>query len=311
MSEVNSFKLDNSDSCQPTATLANYSILEELGTQKKRKFGNVFLGRDNATGNKIIVKRTHITEPKSIQQKQLESERKFTFDEKGLPSILDIFEEQGNVYLVKNYQDGIPIDDYWKQLKRKQQLPFLIDVVEKIIELLAILHSKQIYHCDLKPSNILVHLKEDEPTIELIDFGLAIQQPIDEKRKLIFPLGYAAPELILNKLSLVNETTDYFSLAILIWRLFSGKIPFSHPNPSIYTNLQLVHPLPDNNSLPKGMIKILNNLCRKATFKTAPNRMNIEDVDDLIIVSQKHRKDQYNTLLAALKHCNTRPWYYF
>lgn len=311
MSDENSSKLDHSDSYQRVSTLANYSILEELGTQKKRKFGNVFLGQDNATRQKVIIKRTQITDPKSIQQKQLESESKFTFDEKGLPTILDCFEEQGNVYLVKNYQEGIPIDNYWKQLKRKQQLPFLIDSVEQFIELLDILHSKQIYHCDIKPSNMLVHLKENKPTIELIDFGLAIQQPLREQRKLIFPLGYAAPELILNRLNLVNESTDYFSLAIVIWRLFSGKIPFSHPNPSIYTNLQLVHPLPENNSLPKGMNEILNNLCRKPSFKTAPNRMNSEDVDDLLVESQIERKGEFNTLLSDIKELKPRPWYFF
>jgi serine/threonine-protein kinase len=134
-----------------------------------------------------------------------------------------------------------------------------------------------VVHCDIKPSNILVKKTEDDFEIALIDFGLAVRTTEPENRKILFPLGFAAPELLLNELDLVDHRTDLFALGISCWNLFTGELPLTHPNPSIYTNLQLTHPLPDHSSLPKGLYPILKKMANKHVFRTAPNLMTAEE----------------------------------
>ena len=92
----------------------------------------------------------------------------------------------------------------------------LYNVLVKILEVLRVVHSAGIIHCDLKPSNIL---KSDRGPI-LSDFGIA--QNLDrsnlERRKQVeqdFFSGtpsYISPEQINNHLSQLGPWTDLYSL---------------------------------------------------------------------------------------------------
>lgn len=265
-----------------------YHIIQKLGKQQNRAFGNVYLVNKVSDESPLILKHNTKSPTNTIQIDQLRSEKQFSFSMEGLPTVIDFQETEIDLFLVKKYQKGIPIDDFWSRLKRKERLPFLKVFVCQFTELLSILHVQNIFHCDLKPSNILINGSVTNFEIELIDFGLAIQQPLSSTRKLKFPLGYAAPELILNQLQLVNSTTDYFSLGIILWRLYNEKLPLMHPNPSIYTNLQLTYPLEDI-GLPKGLFQIIEKLTQKPRFKTAPNRMELMDVQTELMKAQSLR----------------------
>lgn len=277
-----------------------YLIIEKLGNQTNRKFGSVYLAKNKETNQRVVIK-TNSGDVHSPTFIQLKKEQSFSFKEKGLPEVIDFYELENEVFLVKKFQEGIPLDEFWKQLKRKEQLPFLIQFLEQFRFILNHIHHQNIIHCDLKPSNILIQKTETNFDIELIDFGLAIQHPIEENRKIIFPLGYAAPELLLNQLREVNPTSDYFSLGIMIWKLFHGTLPLMHPNPSIYTNLQLTHPIEDSSKLAKGLYSILSKMTVKPAFKTSPNRMRIDDVIEEIKLSQQGRYQSIEAIITDLK----------
>lgn len=270
-----------------------YLILEKLGNQVNRKFGSVFLAKNILTGEQVIIKTNSGKNDDSIETIQLRKEQHFSFEFFGLPKVIDFYEVGKELFLIKKFQKGIPLDEYWSTLNRKERIPFLMDMLAKLNEILSYLHEQQIFHCDLKPSNILIDSKQDGFNIEIIDFGLAIQQPINENRKLLFPLGYAAPELILNQLQEINVTSDFFAIGVIIWRLFNGNLPLMHSNPSIYTNLQLTHPLEDSSKLPKGIHTIVSKMTVKPAFRTSPNRMKQEN---LIIDIRNAQKLRYSSL---------------
>jgi serine/threonine-protein kinase len=160
-----------------------------------------------------------------------------------------------------------------------ERIPFLIEFLKELNVLFKELSKHSVVHCDLKPSNILVRKNETgKINVSLIDFGLSIKTTKNIDRKIIFPLGFAAPELLLNQLGLVDHRTDQFALGITIWYLLTEQLPLTHPNPSIYTNLQLTHPLTDHSLLPKGMYPILKRMSNKYSFKTAPNLMTAQEL---------------------------------
>ncbi len=231
---------------------------------------------------------------------QLKKERDFSFNFKGLPEIVDFFESENELFLVKKFQTGIPLDEFWKTLKQKEKLGFIKEFMKQLAEPLNHLHQQNIFHCDLKPSNILIQTTNEGFEIELIDFGLAFQQPIKEGRKLLFPLGYAAPELLLNHLNEINATSDYFSLGIILWKLYNDSLPLMHPNPSIYTNLQLTHPIEDSSKLPKGLFPILLKMTQKPAFKTIPARMKMEEVLADIRNAKKRRHQSMEEINSEL-----------
>lgn len=283
--------------------LAKYELIQQLGGQHQRKFGEVYLAKIKDSQEQVIIKYSQKYSSSINKNDLLRSEQHFSFEEKGLPTVIDFIEMESELFLVKQFQLGMPLDDFWKTVKRKQRLTFIKNFVGKLSELLNIIHSKSIVHCDLKPSNILIQGTADNFEVELIDFGMAIEQPIKEKRALLFPLGYAAPELILNHLEIVNASADYFSLGIILWKLYNDRLPLMHPNPSIYTNLQLTYPLEDT-YLPKGLYPIIARLTQKPKFRTAPNRMNAREVKMELLTAQSLRyqnSEEFMNELLQLK----------
>ena len=101
---------------------------------------------------------------------------------------------KGQPYLVMDYIDGMPIDDYCvqHQLTPDAILRLLVNVCEAV----GFAHQRLIVHCDLKPSNILV---DAEGRPQLLDFGIArlLKQGSDSapaEPSRAFTPGYASPE---------------------------------------------------------------------------------------------------------------------
>ncbi|GAB5419255.1 MAG: hypothetical protein Crog4KO_32990 [Crocinitomicaceae bacterium] len=263
-----------------------YQIDSPLGRNQRRKFGSLFLVSNKVSGAKGVMKIVTKTSQSQLAEERLKGEASFHFDIEGLPEILDIIETDQEIMVVRKYIPGETIDRVLKRTKKRTQHVFLCNMLKQLGVLLNEIHHRGIYHCDLKPGNILI---DKENNVHLIDFGLALRKDEDSERKLLFPLGYAAPELLLNHLDLVDHRTDYFALGITLWRLYAGKIPLTHPNPSIFTNLQLTHPLPESHEISSKMQKVLNKMCAKHSFQMPPNKMLDEEVKSLLSEAKEMR----------------------
>ena len=288
----------------------NYRIIQQLGAKRPRRFGEIYLAESIHTSQKVILKVVNKLKCDSIAVERLRNESSFSFTSEGLPSTLDFSEDASMAYLVREYFDGETIDNYWNKLRRKEQLPFLILFLKKLDDLLSELNTQKIVHCDIKPGNILVSGSSNEIKISLIDFGLALKTDAPEKRKMLFPLGYAAPELVLNHLEIVDYRTDYYAIGVLVWRLFAGKMPLIHPNPSVFTNLQLTHPLPDHDSIPRKILPLLKKLSFKYSFEIPPNRLSKEEVRKKLIEAIDTRYNDLSHFIADVEKSKIRRFWF-
>lgn len=278
-----------------------YSIIKPLGGQSKRKFGAVYLVQNKLTLEFAVLKSLVKTEINFQLQARLLKESTFSFNTLGLPQTIDFFESESEIIVLKNYSEGMSLDEYWKTIKSRKRIQVFQVILPKLIYLLQILAEQKIVHCDLKPSNIIVHEENGQIEVTLIDFGMALRTDEENQRQTLFPLGYAAPELLLNKLEIIDQRTDQFSLGIIIWKLFTDKLPLSHPNPSVFTNLQLTHPLPDHVELPKGYYPILLKMCNKHQFKTAPNLISQEEILNRLSEGINGRFNNYDEILLSFQ----------
>ena len=281
-----------------------YKLEKRLGTQRKRKFGEIFLATDVQSGKKVALKavRTSISDPTNTHR--LRAEATFSFDFEGLPKTLNFEETTSNLFLVREFVEGIPLDEYWVKLKRRQRLPFVIELLEKLLPIFSHLKTHNIVHCDIKPSNILIEQVDNSFKVHLLDFGLSLRTSETEEnnaRKLLFPLGFAAPELLLNHLDVVDHRTDIFALGVVLWRLYAGKLPLVHPNPSIFTNLQLTHPLPEHSDVPSKVHKVLQMMSYKHQFKLPPNKMEHDEVRKLLVAAMDERYDSLEEVSQAFR----------
>ncbi len=284
----------------------NYKIIKPLGSQSKRKFGSVFLIQNKLTFEYAVLKSLVKLDTNINLQERLLKEAEFSFEFPGLPKTIELFETDTEINLIKSYSEGITLDEYWKSVKIRNRKSIILEILLKLCELLKVLQNHCIVHCDLKPSNILVNVNNKQIEVALIDFGLALNTTEENKRQTLFPLGYAAPELLLNHLEIIDHRTDQFSIGTIIWKLFTDKLPLTHPNPSIFTNLQLTHPLPDHIEIPKGFFPVLLKMCSKHQFKTAPNLISKEERLEYLIDGMTSRYNNYEEIIQAFQDIKIR-----
>ncbi len=147
------------------------------------------------------------------------------------PNILTIYdygEEQGLAYIVMEYVTG----DTLKNRLTGQPWDWL-EAVSLILPLgraLAFAHSRGIIHRDIKPANILL-ARDDWPLLS--DFGLA--KLLEAQQTLTQPgvgLGtplYTAPEQMLGEK--VDHRADIYALAMLLYEMTTGRLPFEAETP--------------------------------------------------------------------------------
>ena len=145
-----------------------------------------------------------------------------------LPRIVDIFEDEDNVYVVEDFVEGITLEDWLKEHQRvpeEQGTGWFKD----LCGVLEYLHSRKpnpIVYRDRKPSNIML---QPDGTLKLIDFGIAreYKQEATADTTYIGTKGYAAPEQFGK--AQTDERTDIYSLGVTMYHLLTGKSPYEPP----------------------------------------------------------------------------------
>ena len=138
-------------------------------------------------------------------------------------------------------------------------------------ECLAYLHELGIIHRDIKPENILV----DNQTNKLIltDFGLSqVILPGSKLSDTCGTLDYVAPE-VLSPQGYGYET-DIWSLGIILYLVYYGKLPFSAPDDKTTINkiLYLEPEFSDNKN------PLANDLISKLLDKNPQNRITAKEI---------------------------------
>lgn len=89
------------------------------------------------------------------------------------------------------------------------------------------IHSKQVVHKDLNPSNIVWNAQTGE--LKVIDFGLASETAAEEsgvRERVEGTLPYISPEQTGRLVDRIGPRSDYYSLGATLYQLLSGQRPF-------------------------------------------------------------------------------------
>jgi len=290
--------------------MKNFEILQKLGNQNTRKFASVFLVQRKSDQEKYVLKCVEKKAHTILQQEKLRLESQFQGKEPFLQKTIDCWEDSQSIYLLKEYIVGEPLDSWWNKQNtpKLERIKFLIAGLAPVFNYLK---ENKIAHNDIKPSNILVTNRNGKTEFILIDFGLAFYFPKADNQEVLFALGYSSPELILSKKSIVNHSSDLFSLGIVLYQLWTGKLPLSHPNPTVFTNLQITHPLINAGNVPDKLFQLISKMCVKHQFRLPPNQLPEDEVINALIKAQNQRYHSINEIIDDIDKIELVPCWKF
>ncbi len=150
--------------------------------------------------------------------------------------------DEGLPYLVMEYVEGEPIDQYCDD--RRLTIEQRLDLFREVCAAVQLAHEQQIVHRDLKPSNVLITA---DGTPKLLDFGIAkllAPELLDisievtaEFQRLLTP-AFASPEQIRGEP--VTTASDVYSLGVMLYTLLSGHSPYDPGTSSSLSTEDLV-----------------------------------------------------------------------
>ncbi len=212
-------------------TLGAYRITGVLG---HGGMGTVYLAKraDRQYEQKVAIKLVEQMAVHPQLRTRLRAERQIlaSLDHPDIARLIDGGEtSEGVPYLVIEYIDGKPIDEYCdgRTLGIRERL----QIFERVCAAVDYAHRNLIVHRDLKPANILV-TADGHP--KLLDFGIAkllhpdpASQTVAVTRvqdRLLTP-EHAAPEQVLGRQ--ITIATDVYTLGVLLYQLLSGRSPYA------------------------------------------------------------------------------------
>lgn len=144
------------------------------------------------------------------------------------PSIVRIYEfdrEGDIVFIVMDWVEGKNLRQALENRKGPLPLAEVSRILMPVSSALYYAHQNRVYHCDIKPANILLH--KDGNKVLLTDFGVA--RLANDEISGGTP-AYMAPEQFVN--APIDSRTDVYGLGITIYEMLSGgQLPYRGDSP--------------------------------------------------------------------------------
>ncbi len=187
------------------------------------------------------------------------------------------------VYDLQKYQNSLVmfVEDFggeslkiWMQ-QRKFTLEEFLQIAIATTKILGQIHSANIIHKDINPSNIVYNPETKQ--LKIIDFGISTQltremPTLKNPNILEGTLAYISPEQTGRMNRTLDYRTDFYSLGVTLYELLTGTLPFETEDA-----LELVHchiarqPIPPKEIDPRIPL-IVSQIISKLMAKNAENR---------------------------------------
>ncbi len=191
----------------------------------KENFPSSFSYRDPLTGH-IRPNNEHDLENYTWALKSFLSEARTLaeLNHPGIVRILSVFEANGTAYFAMEHITGLSLDYLGEKLHstgHRYTEDELKGLLTRLLRILDYLHSRHIYHRDIKPGNILL---TEEGTPVLIDFGAARHALKLHAATVLTTQGYSSPEQALGKTN-IGPWSDLYSVGATFYDLLTGHPP--------------------------------------------------------------------------------------
>jgi eukaryotic-like serine/threonine-protein kinase len=238
-----------------------FQIVQKIGTGG---MGSVYKAQQPAMNRLVAIKILH---PKLANRKDLVS--RFRREARAMsqlthPNPVKVFmygelEEDGALYIVMEFLDGKNLNQTVRKegpMPAERAVPILVQACGALEEA----HRMGIVHRDLKPENIFLCQQgtlTDYPKV--LDFGLAkvTEQQMRPGSIILTQEGmvFGTPEFMSPEQAqgrTLDARSDIYSLAVILYEVLTGKLPFTAKTPMEYIQKHVMEPpIPLNQRVPE------------------------------------------------------------
>jgi serine/threonine protein kinase/HAMP domain-containing protein len=144
-----------------------------------------------------------------------------SFRHPAIVRVARFFEAHRTAYMVLEYEKGSAFKAWWPQHAAIGEKG-LVELLQPLLDGLAVLHAARVLHRDIKPDNIQV--RADDGRLVLLDFGSAGQAvAVADQAAVVVTPGYAPPEQY--GLGQQGPWTDVYALGATLYWAVAGKKP--------------------------------------------------------------------------------------
>ncbi len=296
---------DSGNILLPNQTLGRYELLEELGCGG---MASVYRARDPGLDREVALKVMH-----PILAYKEEGLKRFRREAKAVArlkhnNIVEVYDYSdgsdtgGTPYLVCELINGPNLGEFLEI--NGPPLPEITAIIGACIaEALGKAHKTGIIHRDIKPENILV---DSDGRLVLTDFGIARLQGDETMTATGAVMGspaFMSPEQAQG--GVLGPSSDIFSLGVVLYRVVTGRLPFSGANAlstvSAILQGKFSPPLQVRHDLGPEMDRIIN---RCLSVRPEDRYGSMEELAEELreMASQGGIKDQDEELGEYLRH---------
>ncbi len=257
---------------------SRYEILGPLG---HGGMGVVYKARDRSLDEVVAIKVLRpdfAQDPRMADRFKSEIRLARRVRHRNVCAIHDYGEDQGLFYISMEYLEGV---DLKHQLRERGAFPVAeaYEVAIQIAEGLQAVHEAGIIHRDLKTPNIM---RDAGGAARLMDFGIAKREGDGTRTATGHIVGtpeYMSPEQAQGHR--VDFRSDIYALGIVVYEIFTGRVPFRGETP-ISTILKHLHdppPLdpPDAETIPVPVRSVLRRCLAKSPDDRFPSAREVAD----------------------------------
>ena len=173
------------------------------------------------------------------------------------------------------------VEDFGGKSLNELQLPGKLTIQEflllaiQIVNSLGYIHEYHIVHNDINPSNLIWNRSTGQ--LKLIDFGISSRlsrevTTFQNPGLLEGTLAYISPEQTGRMNRSIDYRTDFYSLGVTFYELFTGQLPFFSEDPLELIHYHIAHqPIPPQEHK-QNLPKMLAAIILKLMAKNAENR---------------------------------------
>lgn len=278
--------------------IERYLVLEQLGSGG---FSRTYLVRDKYLPDHplCVVKCLYLDDPSILPpesaqclfKREAQILHELGRNHSQLPWLLAYVEENTDLYLVLEYIDGKPLENWigQNQLFSENEVTALLYDILSVVDYI---HSQNIIHQDIKPSNLI--RRHSDGKIALIDFGAAthpndiLQQDVTFGTSGYIPLEQKAGASTFN--------SDLYALGVTAIQLLTGIHPQQFKRHPLSQEIDW-HSYLKKNKLNKGLIAILDKMvCQHSGDRYTSASAALNDLHQLSHRSQPISKTSNNPI---------------